>query len=74
MEAQQERRYDEYERDSHIAIMQEKAHRSKQPKATDLFKRPEEGVTEEWIKQKAEQAKHAEEWLSQWKFSKKGGT
>ncbi len=66
--AQQERRYDDYELASVIAVMHEAAHRAKRPKASDLFKRPADGVTEDKIRKQAEKAKHAEEWLSQFKF------
>ncbi|WP_281202680.1 hypothetical protein [Cytobacillus kochii] len=71
--AEQESRYDEYERQASIAIMNEAAHRAKRPKASDLFKRPEEGVKEETLKKKAEKAEETVEWLSQFDFSKKGG-
>lgn len=68
LQGEQERKYDEYERESHVAIMRESAHRAKRPKASDLFKRPEAGTSEESLKKKADQAKHAEEWLAQFQF------
>ena len=68
LKAQQERQYDEYEREAHIAIMHEAAHRATRPKASDLFKRPADGVTEENLRKQAEKSKHAEEWLSQFEF------
>lgn len=73
MRGEQEHQFDEYERAAQIAIMHERAHRMKSPKASDLFKRPNETMSEQTIEDKLEQAKHDEEWLSQWNFEKKGG-
>jgi hypothetical protein len=69
LKAQRERQYDEFEREAQFAIMYEKAHREKRPKSTDLFKRPATEQDEQTLKQKAEQAKHAAEWLAQFKFN-----
>lgn len=73
MRAQVERQYDELERLAIVAIMHEAAHRSKRPKASDLFKRP---VDEEEAKSKVEElkekAEHATEWLAQFEqFNRK---
>lgn len=73
LKGEQERQFDEYERASQIAIMHEAARRAKRPKASDLFKRPDAGITEQSVKEKFEQSQHADEWLSQWNFEKKGG-
>lgn len=66
MRAEVERRYDEYEKFAHFAIMREKAHREKRPKASDLFKRPPD---EEVAKNKTEdllsKKEKTMEWLSQ---------
>lgn len=64
LNAQQERRYDELEREAHVSIMRESAHRSKRPKASDIFRRPKPGE-EKRLEKKAEQAKEAAEWLAQ---------
>lgn len=72
MSAHVERQYDDIEREALIAIMNESAHRSKRPKASDLFKRP---VDEYKAKEKAEllkeKADQASEWLTQ--FEQFGG-
>ena len=66
MSANVERIYDEYERKAVEALMRENAHRSKRPKASDLFKRP---VDDETAKEKTEdlleKAEQASAWLSQ---------
>lgn len=65
-EAQNERRYDEYERQSHYAIMNVKAQNAKKSiKASDLFKRPADEKAEAELQVGVEKAKHASEWLSQ---------
>ncbi|MGG3072178.1 phage tail assembly chaperone [Niallia circulans] len=64
--AQMERKYDEYERQSHFAIMNLKAQNAKKSiKATDLFKRPADEKAEAELQEGIEKAKHASEWLSQ---------
>lgn len=67
MEAQVERNHDEMQREAVIAIMHEKAHREKRPKADDLYRRPDPDVDRK-LEEKAEQVKHAEEWLAQFEF------
>lgn len=66
MRAELERKFDRYEEYSHFALMREKAHREKRPKASDLFKRPPD---EELAKNKAEdlllRKEKTMEWLSQ---------
>lgn len=66
MRAELERKFDRYEEYSHFALMREKAHREKRPKASDLFKRPPD---EELAKNKTEDLLSKKEqtmkWLSQ---------
>lgn len=59
MRAEVERRYDEYEKFAHFAIMREQAHREKRPKASDLFKRP---IDDEVAKSKTETMREQMEW------------
>ena len=74
MSANVERIYDEYERKAVEALMRENAHRSKRPKASDLFKRP---VDDETAKEKTEdlleKAEQASQWLSQFEQFNNGG-
>lgn len=66
LNGQRERQYDEYERQSHFAIMNIKAQNAKKSiKASDLFKRPADEKAEAKLQDGIENAKHASEWLSQ---------
>lgn len=70
MEAEIERNYDEFSRQAEIAIMHEKARRSKRPKARDLFKRPQDDVRAvKRAEVMREKAAHAQAWLDQFDFS-----
>lgn len=66
MSAHVERQYDEIEREALFAIMHESAHRSKRPKAGDLFKRPvDEYTAEKRTESMKEQAEQASKYLAQ---------
>lgn len=73
MSAHVERQYDEIEREALYAIMHEGAHRSKRPKASDLFKRPvDEYTAEKRTESMKEQAEQASKYLAQFEqFSRK---
>ena len=65
MQAQVERHYDAYERTAIEAIMRESAHRAKRPKASDLFKRPKESVSERNnLKDMKQETKRLNDWLA----------
>lgn len=65
MQAQVERQYDEYERMAVEAIMRESAHRAKRPKASDLFKRPEDSVAERNnLSDMKEETERLNDWLA----------
>ncbi len=65
MHAQGERNYDEYERSAVEAIMWEIAHRAKRPKASDLFKRPKDSVSERNnLSEMKEETERLNDWLS----------
>ncbi len=65
MSAQVERTYDEYERMAVEAIMREGAHRSKRPKAGDLFKRPKDGaVKRDELTDLRKETDRLNDWLS----------
>jgi hypothetical protein len=69
MKAQREQNYDHFEREAEFVIMREKAHRAKRPKASDLYKRPNNGHQDDReLELKVEQAKEAAAWLSQFEF------
>lgn len=66
--AHQQRRYDEYERMSHEAMMFRQAQNAKRIKPTDLFKRPSDSSAETTKVAKVERLKkntrNANEWLA----------
>ncbi|MBS4195327.1 hypothetical protein [Lederbergia citri] len=65
MQANVERHYDEYERMAIEAIMREGAHRAKKPKATDLFKRPKEGISNRNnLAEMKEETERLNDWLA----------
>lgn len=66
MRAQQERQFDDYEREAFVAIMHENAARSKRLKMSDLFKRPVDAtLAKKKTQELAEKAKMASDWISQ---------
>lgn len=65
MQAQIERRYDEYERTAIEAIMYEAAHRAKRPKSSDLFKRPKDSVADNnGLSEMKEETERLNGWLA----------
>lgn len=65
MRAENERRYDDYERMAVQALMIEKAHREKRPKLTDLFKRPNEQIRDKkTIDERRKEVDEINAWLS----------
>lgn len=72
MRAEQERRYDDYERMTTGALMNRQAYHAKSLKPSDLFKRP---LDTELAKKKAEEliekTRHTSEWLSQFTIGNK---
>lgn len=72
MAANIERQHDEYERMAVEAIMREKAHREKRPKVGDLYKRPNQSVTDRSkFETMKEDARRKNEWLSRLKTTRK---
>ncbi|MGF7528522.1 phage tail assembly chaperone [Bacillus paralicheniformis] len=72
IQAQTERNGDELERKAFEAIMREKAHREKNPKPSDLYKRDSaDSPKKKTVEEMAEQAKHTAEWLSQFDIARK---
>lgn len=66
MRAQQERKFDDYEREAFVAMMHENASRIKRPKVSDLFKRPVDvELAEKKTKELVDKSRHASEWMSQ---------
>lgn len=63
MRAQQWRIADEYERESHFAMMREQAHRAKRPKASDLYRHPSRKKAGD-ITDMKEKTRADNEWLS----------
>ncbi|MDR9792678.1 hypothetical protein Q8A72_06775 [Aeribacillus pallidus] len=66
MRAENERRYDDYERMAIQALMIEKAHREKRPKLTDLFKRPndKQNSDKKTIDERRKEVDEINAWLS----------
>jgi len=66
LQAQNERQYDEFERMAQAAIMRERAHRAKSPKASDLFKRPSanDRTNRVELSDMKEKTQQANAWLS----------
>lgn len=64
--AQQQRRYDEYERMSHEAMMYRSAQNAKSIKATDMFKRPDgkEESVETKVARLEENTRDTNDWLA----------
>ncbi|RVT57408.1 hypothetical protein [Niallia taxi] len=66
LNAEREKHYDSYERQSHFIIMSENAKRAKRSiKASDLYKRPADEKAEAKLQEGVEKAQHASEWLAQ---------
>lgn len=61
--AEQWRKADEYERESHFVMMAEQAHRAKRPKASDLYRHPSRKKAGD-LTDKKEKARADNEWLS----------
>jgi hypothetical protein len=65
LQAENERRYDDYERMAVQALMIEKAHREKRPKLTDLFKRPDkQNSDKKTIDERRKEVDEINAWLS----------
>jgi len=73
MRAENERRYDDYERMAVQALMIEKAHREKRPKLTDLFKRPNEQTRDKkTIDERRKEVDEINAWLSTLRTERRG--